>query len=112
MDVRIEKDDLNWAAAQGVIDKAQAEQLWDALSERTADQPRFGLVHVLYSFGALVVIGAMGWSMNNAWEVLGGAGIFAISIIYSAVFVGLDTDGGTGPVSGCQAVFWLRWAYA
>jgi hypothetical protein len=89
MDVRIEKDDLNWAAAQGVIDKAQAEQLWDALSERTADQPRFGLVHVLYSFGALVVIGAMGWFMNNAWEVLGGAGIFAISIIYAAVFVGL-----------------------
>lgn len=87
--MRIEKDDLKWAAAQGAIDPSQADKLWDVLSERAADRPRFGLVHILYYFGALLVIGAMGWFMTSAWEDIGGQGVFAISVLYAAVFVGL-----------------------
>lgn len=87
--MRIEKDDLKWAASQGIVDEKQAENLWQVLSERAADRPHFSLVHVLYYFGALLVIGAMGWFMTNAWESFGGAGIFTISVLYAAVFVGL-----------------------
>lgn len=86
--MRIEQDDLKWAAANGIIDTPQAEKLWLALAEKQADQPRFGLVHILYYFGALLVISAMGWFMTNAWEALGGAGIFGISVTYALVFVG------------------------
>jgi len=87
--MRIEQDDLNWAASQGIIDERQAENLWQALSDKTVDRPNFGLVHVLYYFGALLVIGAMGWFMTKAWESLGGAGIFTISVIYAVMFIGL-----------------------
>lgn len=95
--MRIEKEDLKWAVTKGVIESAQADKLWDALAEKTADQPRFGLVHILYYVGALIVISAMGWFMTNAWEALGGAGIFAISIIYAAGFVGLGYRGWDRP---------------
>jgi len=87
--MRIEQDDLKWAASEGIIDERQAENLWQALSEKTADRPRFGLVYILYYFGSLLVIGAMGWFMTTAWEDFGGVGIFTISILYAVGFVGL-----------------------
>ena len=51
------------------------------------DKPRFDFVHVAYYFGALLVIGAMGWFMGSGWEALGGGGIFAVSCGYALVFV-------------------------
>lgn len=87
--MKIEKDDLHWAAEQGVIDTAQADALWQALTERTAPRAKFDLVHLAYYFGALLVIGAMGWFMTSAWEVMGGAGITAISVSYAIIFWGL-----------------------
>lgn len=96
--MRIEKEDLAWAASRNVINDSQVEVLWQALSEKAADRPRFDLVHVLYYFGALLAIGATGWFMTNAWEDLGGGGIFLISAIYAAAFFGAgsklwDRDG-------------------
>jgi hypothetical protein len=85
--MRIVKKDLEWAASQGVIEDAQADALWGALTERGADRPKFDLIHVTYYFGALLVIGAMGWFMGDAWEALGGGGIFLISAGYAAAFV-------------------------
>ena len=85
--MRIAKKDLDWAASTGVIDVAQAESLWQALTERTADRSKFDLIHVAYYFGALLVIGAMGWFMGTAWEAFGGGGIFLISAAYAAAFV-------------------------
>lgn len=85
--MRIEKDDLKWAASQGVMDAAQVEPLWQVLSEKVLKRPHFGLVYVLYYFGALLVIGAMSGFMTAAWETFGGSGIFVVSIVYAAVFV-------------------------
>jgi len=87
--VHLRKADLEWAASKGVIEGSQAEALWEILSEKTAGSPRFDLVHVLYYFGALLVIGAMGWFMTNGWEEFGGRGIFLISALYAAAFVGV-----------------------
>ncbi|MFP6748617.1 MAG: DUF2157 domain-containing protein [Alphaproteobacteria bacterium] len=84
---KIAKKDLEWAASKGVIDDSQAAALWQALSDRTADHAKFDLIHVAYYFGALLVIGAMGWFLGTKWEVFGGAGIFAISVSYAAAFV-------------------------
>ena len=85
--MRIDKKDLEWAASRGVINNAQVATLWQALTERTADRPKFDLIHLTYYFGALLVIGAMGWFLGTKWEVFGGAGIFAISVSYAAAFV-------------------------
>ena len=84
--MRISRKDLEWAASKNVIDDAQAAALWRSLSERTADRSKFDLIHVAYYFGALLVIGAMGWFMGTAWEDFGGAGILAISLSYAAAF--------------------------
>ena len=70
--MRIAKKDLEWAASRGVINDAQVATLWQALTERTADRPKFDLIHLTYYFGALLVIGAMGWFMGTAWEAFGG----------------------------------------
>lgn len=85
--MKISKNDLLWAAAQRLITAAQAHELWQALQRRDADAPRFDLAHVAYYFGALIVIGAMGWFMTEAWERFGGAGIFVIALAYALCFV-------------------------
>lgn len=64
-----------------------------ATAERPANAPttraRFDFAHVAYYFGAVVVLGAMGWWMNRAWETFGGVGVCAIALGYAAAFVGL-----------------------
>ncbi|HJZ88643.1 MAG TPA: DUF2157 domain-containing protein [Polyangia bacterium] len=104
--MEITRKDLEELAADGVLTAAQADAVWLALERRRAaapapaegevrplteaqapPRPRFDLVHVAYYFGALIVIGAMGWFMNLGWERFGGFGIFAISVAYAVCFV-------------------------
>ena len=111
--MNITKTDLDWAASQKLITAEQSDSLWRALSERDAAQgragsddqrARFDLAHAAYYFGALVVIGAMGWFMTLGWESLGGGGIFALALLYALLFAlagralffkeGLRTPGG------------------
>lgn len=82
----VSKQDLDWAAAQGLISPQQADALWRALEGRAAGRGRFDLVHFVYYFGAFVVISAMGWFMTQAWERFGGGGIFLIAVAYAACF--------------------------
>jgi hypothetical protein len=103
----VSKPDLDQAVADQIITAVQADRLWAAWSAR-ADQPapkaKFDLLHIAYYFGALLVIGAMGWFMTLAWESLGGPGIFAIATGYTLLFVftgralwkkpGLEVPGG------------------
>src|SRR5690242_3358807 len=87
MDLR--KDDLDWAANQGILTPDQAARLWTALATRTSGDTRAKLdgVHVAYYLGALIVIGAMGFFMTLGWEAFGGGGIFAIATGYTLLFV-------------------------
>jgi len=84
--MNVSKDDLTWAASEGVISPQQAEALWGALERRQGAGPKFDLPHVAYYFGALIVIGAMGWFMTLGWERFGGGGIFLISAVYALCF--------------------------
>jgi len=84
--VNLTKQDLNWAVNQGLVTADQAEALWQALEAKDANRPKFDLAHVAYYSGALIVISAMGWFMNEAWERFGGGGIFLISAIYAICF--------------------------
>ena len=83
----ISKEDVFWAASEGLISTQQAGALWKALESRSTIRPRFDLAHVAYYFGAMIVISAMGWFMTLAWERFGGGGIFLISAIYALCFV-------------------------
>lgn len=88
VDMNVLKDDFYWAVSQGIISQDQADQLWQAFSERMGDRPRFSVANVAYYFGALIVISAMGWFMSLAWEEFGGSGMFIIACLY-ALFFGL-----------------------
>jgi len=85
--MNVSKEDLKWAASEGLLSVNQVEALWKALESRSRTRPKFDLAHVAYYFGALIVISAMGWFMTLAWERFGGGGIFLISAIYALCFV-------------------------
>lgn len=89
--MKIGKADLERAAELDIINPAQVEPLWRMLGEAAASRPRFDLIHLLYYFGALLVIGAMGWFMTTAWEELGGGGIFLVSVLFTALFISSGT---------------------
>jgi hypothetical protein len=87
IDMKITRNDLQWAASQGVITPRQADDVWTLLERHLGKQvelagapareashgPRFDAAHVAYYFGALLVIGAMGWFMTSALRPLAAA---------------------------------------
>jgi hypothetical protein len=83
------KEDLIWAAREGVISAEQADQLWQKLREHDTRSTRskFDVANVAYYFGALIVMSAMGWLMNMGWERFGGLGIFLLATCYAVLFV-------------------------
>ncbi len=87
--MNISKENFDQAARSASLDAGQTETLWRELERRTTSHPassRFDLAHLAYYFGAMVVLGAMGWFMSSAWEAFGGEGIFLIAAIYALVF--------------------------
>jgi hypothetical protein len=82
------------AVESGIITAAQAEQLlqlWQSGEtepiQALPTQPKGDtLSHFLYYFGTLIVISAMGWLMNTAWESFRGMGLFLIAAGYAALF--------------------------
>ena len=85
--MKIDKADLRWTSETGIITPAQADQVWDALKARQKDTPRMDIVHVAYYFGAFIIMSAMGWFMNDAWNRFGGGVLAAIAVLYAAVFL-------------------------
>ncbi|MDV2999006.1 MAG: hypothetical protein N5P05_000612 [Chroococcopsis gigantea SAG 12.99] len=90
--MRLQREDFDWAAQQGIISPQQAQELWESFShrypvEQPDNRPHFNFANVAYYFGALIVILAMGWFMTRAWESFGGAGLFFISLFYAICFI-------------------------
>lgn len=86
--MQIEKPDLMSAASKIGLSKQSTEALWSALHELPPKETsKFDLSRVLYYFGALIVIVAMGWFVGEAWESFGGGGILTIALIYIAIFL-------------------------
>jgi hypothetical protein len=69
------------------VSREQAAQMWSRLALGDEDTPSFQLVHVLYYFGALLVIGAMGWFMTNGWDSFSGIELSIIAGGYALAFV-------------------------
>jgi hypothetical protein len=85
--VRVTEKDLEQAAMRVGLSTSQASALWQALSGKSEVESRFEPAHVGYFFGALLVIGAMGWFMTEGWDSFTGWQLAAISLGYAAVFL-------------------------
>ncbi|MGK7917910.1 MAG: DUF2157 domain-containing protein [Prochloraceae cyanobacterium] len=84
--MKIEREDLDWAVSENLIDAEAAERLWQAWRERKKNLPQFNFSNVAYYSGALVVIAGMSLFITLAWEKLGGGGIFGLACIYVVIF--------------------------
>ena len=75
----------------GIITQEQANRLlvlWrqEAPAESVSGESGAPMSKFLYYLGAMIVIGAMSWLMNTAWDIFRGFGLFAIAAGYAAVF--------------------------
>src|SRR3989442_15218799 len=84
--MKISKNDFKSAAYEILPNEEQVEAIWQSMERHTATVSQFSLAHVIYYFGALIVISAMGWGMTLGWESFGGKGIAAISLAYAIGF--------------------------
>jgi hypothetical protein len=86
--MRFSDSDLRAASAAGVLDAPQLARLMDFLQARGAPSAaaKFGVAHLLWYAGALIVIGAMGLFSTLAFSRMGGAALTATAIAYAAAF--------------------------
>lgn len=86
MRLTIQTGDLNKAVAAGVLAPGQDAALLSFLQQKNPEQASFQLAHVAYYFGAMLIIGAMGWLLTEAWMSLGEGALLLISAAYMLVF--------------------------
>lgn len=84
--MKVSKEDFQWAASQELITPEQAEALWETLSERSKSRSQFSMANAAYSFGAAIVICAMGWFMLLAEEAFGSGGVCLTASFYILCF--------------------------
>lgn len=90
MKLTIDRQDMEAAVAKGLVSQEQAAELWRFWAgELGADEAaaRSPMSRFFYYFGAMVVIGAMGWFMNTAWDQFGGFGLLTIAAAYALAFI-------------------------
>ncbi|MFB6098367.1 MAG: DUF2157 domain-containing protein, partial [Salinibacter sp.] len=88
----IERQDLDWAADEGILSDEQADQLWSALRERRVASGTgsswFDLASIAYYGGALIVVVAMGWFLLRVANTFGYGRLTLIALLYGGAFVG------------------------
>src|SRR5437899_1384521 len=82
----ISERDLKDLVTAGVIDAGTAERIAAHFKDAGAEPPRFDLTHTAYYLGALVVMSALGWFMNEAWARYGGWVLTLIAVAYAVAF--------------------------
>ncbi len=87
--MNVSRTDLIEANTKAGIPISQSELIWTNLESAhlASGKARFTAANVLYYIGALIVIGAMGWFITKAWDLLDGSGVFFIATAYIAFFV-------------------------
>ena len=87
---RFDARDLARAVDAGVLNPGQDQALLEFLKRQPTQQPSFQLAHVAFYFGALLIMGAMGWLLSEAWMRIGDSALLLIALAYIAVL----TTGG------------------
>ena len=84
--MKINEQDLTRAALETGLSAEHAQAVWRQLQTRSEVEEHFEPAHVGYYFGALLVIGAMGWFVTKGWDSFRGWQLFAIASGYAAAF--------------------------
>src|SRR5438128_2593629 len=82
----ISERELKDLVAAGVSAAGTAERTAAHFNGAGAEPPRFDLTHTAYYLGALVVMSALGWFLNEAWARYGGWVLTLIAIAYAVAF--------------------------
>ena len=85
--MKINERELERAVVAAGLSADQSRTIWQKLQLRSQEEAHFEPAHVGYYFGALLVIGAMGWFMTQGWDGFTGWQLAAIAIGYAAVFI-------------------------
>ena len=85
--MRIDQSQLERAMSELGFSRDQSVSLWSKLDSTPGVVSRFEPAHVGYFFGALLVIGAMGWFITDGWDRFAGWQLTAIALVYAALFV-------------------------
>ncbi len=81
---RFDARDLARAVSAGVLQPGQEQALLAFLRQQPESRASFQLAHVAFYFGALLIMGAMGWLLTEAWMRIGDGALLAIALLYIA----------------------------
>ncbi|MCX5507893.1 DUF2157 domain-containing protein [Pseudomonas sp. BJa3] len=81
---RFDARDLARAVSAGVLHPGQDQALLAFLRQQPESRASFQLAHVAFYFGALLIMGAMGWLLTEAWMRIGDGALLAIALLYIA----------------------------
>lgn len=83
MSLKIDAADLQRAVQAGVLHAGQDHALLEFLhSHPDPSRTSFQLAHVAFYCGALLIMGAMGWLMTEAWMQVGDIALLLLSLGY------------------------------
>jgi len=85
--MRVNQSQLERAMSELGFTRDQSALLWGKLESQPGVESRFEPAHVGYFFGALLVIGAMGWFITDGWDRFTGWQLTTIALVYAALFV-------------------------
>lgn len=103
------KSDLVAAANSGAMATQDVDSLWNALEESTqeADSKSFDIAQLLWYAGGALVMLAMGWFMERAWEAQSHITVLALCLGYTAAFCGLGFKLKDDGLKGASSVLYL-----
>ncbi|WP_313712866.1 DUF2157 domain-containing protein [Pseudomonas sp.] len=79
---RIDAKDLARAVQAGILQPGQDQALLAFLRQQPPARGSFQLAHVAFYFGALLIMGAMGWLLTEAWMTIGDGALLAVATLY------------------------------
>jgi len=82
---RIDAKDLARAVQAGILQPGQDQALLGFLRQQPAARGSFHLSHVAFYFGALLIMGAMGWLLTEAWMRIGDWALLGTALLYIAL---------------------------
>ena len=85
MTERFDAKDLARAVGAGVLQPGQDQALLAFLRQQPHTRGTFQLAHVAFYFGALLIMGAMGWLLTEAWMSIGDSALLGVSSLYIAL---------------------------
>jgi len=77
---------LQTAVERAGLEPAVYTRIRAALAAEPEQKAGFEPAHIAYYLGALLIIGAMGWFVTNAWDTLSGVALSLIAVAYGAIF--------------------------